>query len=264
MNSFAPLSRRVTAFVVAQPFTKMKSLSPTLWSHTSSALPSMPGSNASSPSMVAMVSCKVAPVHFAMRRMSRLSTRRTARMPASMRYFIAKSSMPFVVNTAVAPASTIFLILSLVMSISFCLTFSNSAGSSMTMFTPIDIRCFLRSKSSKAIFAGFTEVGISCEARIICSAYPFGIRTDSDELCPCDFRMFTWPTGYFALPSGPTILTALMASTISLEKRADSAPANLDAMDVFATCVSTSCSKSDTFKLKFSWMYLMDSRMANR
>mmetsp|Transcript_55892 Transcript_55892/g.130865 ORF Transcript_55892/g.130865 Transcript_55892/m.130865 type:complete len:265 (+) Transcript_55892:562-1356(+) len=264
MYSLAPLSKSVTAFDVEQPLTKMKSLSPTLWSHTSSALPSMLGSNASSPSMVAMVSCRVAPVHFAMRRMSRLSTRRTARMPASMRYFIAKSSIPLVVNTAVAPASTIFLILSLVISISFCLTFSNSAGSSMTMFTPIDMRCFLRSKSSNAILAGFTEVGISCEARIICSAYPFGMSTDSDELCPCDLRMFTWPTGYFALPSGPTIFTALIASTISLEKSTDSAPANLEAMVVFATCVSTSCSRSDTFRLKFSWMYLIDSRIARR
>mmetsp|Transcript_3124 Transcript_3124/g.7038 ORF Transcript_3124/g.7038 Transcript_3124/m.7038 type:complete len:235 (-) Transcript_3124:423-1127(-) len=224
----------------------------------------MAGSKASSPSMVAIVSCKVPPVHLAIRRMSFLSTLRTARQPASVRYFIAKSSMPFVVKTTFAPASVIFLILSLVMSISFCRTFSSSAGSSMTMFTPIDIRCFLRSKSKSAILAGVTDVGISWDARISCIAYPFGIKMDSDELCPCDFRMFTCPTGYFALPSGPTILTALMASTMSFEKRSDSAPANFEAIEVLATCSSTSCSRSDTFRLIFSWMNLMDSRMAKR
>mmetsp|Transcript_29993 Transcript_29993/g.40598 ORF Transcript_29993/g.40598 Transcript_29993/m.40598 type:complete len:239 (+) Transcript_29993:338-1054(+) len=161
MYSFAPRRRIVAAFEALQPLMKMKSLSPTRCSTTSSAWPRQLASKPSSPSMLAMVKRTCPPVHFAMRLMSCLLTRRTAMMPASMRYFCAKSSMPLVVNSTLVPASTIVLIFSFVMSISFWRTRSSSSGSSMTMFTLIDMRCFFRSKSISAIFAGVTCVGIS-------------------------------------------------------------------------------------------------------
>mmetsp|Transcript_11967 Transcript_11967/g.27347 ORF Transcript_11967/g.27347 Transcript_11967/m.27347 type:complete len:236 (-) Transcript_11967:536-1243(-) len=234
MNSFAPRRITVAALLAEQPLMKMKSLSPSRSSQTSSAEPRCAGSKASSPSMVAMVRITCPPVHLAMRRMSFLSTRRTAMMPASIRYFMAKSSMPLVVNRALVPAPTIFWIFSLVMSISRWRTFSSSAGSSMTMFTPMDILCFLRSKSSSAILACLTDVTISCEARMVCKAYPFGRRVDSVLDCPCDLRTLIWFTGCLLLPSTPVTRTALTASTTSFPKRSLSAPTNFEESDVFA------------------------------
>lgn len=102
--SLAPLKIIVQAVDFLQPLKKIKSLSPTASSTTSSHSPKYEASKTYSPSGVAMVLMTVAPVSLAILFMSALLTLLKPMHPASVMYFEAKSSIPMLVMITLAPA----------------------------------------------------------------------------------------------------------------------------------------------------------------
>merc|ERR1712012_1443057 len=93
---------------------------------TVSASPRRVASKLSSPSMLARLVTKVAPVALAILLRSCLLHLLTAMAPASTKYFKHRSSMPPVVRITLAPVVKILLILSLVMSLSLSVIFSRT------------------------------------------------------------------------------------------------------------------------------------------
>ena len=156
---------------------------------------------ASSLSALAMVKTGFALTLRAILRRSALGTRRTARTPASTKYFRAMSSMPSEVRMTLAPLSRIFSTRALVMSFSLqkrmspsrschvcvshevylSLIFSSSSASVTRICTPIwALYCF-RGNSRMAIFAFSTLMGIPVrwiEIRVMAMS---GMRDDGDD-----------------------------------------------------------------------------------
>mmetsp|Transcript_40114 Transcript_40114/g.120970 ORF Transcript_40114/g.120970 Transcript_40114/m.120970 type:complete len:304 (+) Transcript_40114:344-1255(+) len=190
MYSLAPRSTTVEAPPPWHPYAYNISPSPMRSSRTASHVPRQSVSNVSFPSMSAIVTTTFPPVALARRLRSSLLHRRAHIMPASTKYFMQRSSTPLVVRTTRAPASMIFRILSLVMSISLFLMFSISAGSFTMTCTPMAMRWRCRFMSSMAIFTGpasgddSTAVGMPCAARMALIAKPPARREDSNEDLP--------------------------------------------------------------------------------
>mmetsp|Transcript_36208 Transcript_36208/g.86271 ORF Transcript_36208/g.86271 Transcript_36208/m.86271 type:complete len:253 (-) Transcript_36208:69-827(-) len=241
-------------------------------SRTESQAPRHSPSNVSLPSMSASVVTTLPPVAFARRFRSSRLHRLAQMMPASTKYFMHRSSTPFVVRTTRAPASMIFRIRSFVMSISLLLMFSISAGSFTMTCTPIPIRWRWRFMSSMAILTGesgapSTKVGMPCAALMALMAKPPSIRCDSVDDFPCAFSMCMADSGYLllcffadAMAVGPSdmasyparsacvafILTLLTASTAILAKNSDSFPMIFELMDVLAALIRCSSPRSAT------------------
>ena len=155
------------------PLKNTKLLSPTESSYTSSHSPKLAELNSSSPSEVAKVVTIVAPVALAIFLKSCLSTLLNPNTFPSSKYFYAISSIALVVNITFAPAFIIFSHLSFKISHSLNLIFSRFFGSVTKTYIPICNLNLFKLKSRQAIFAFSTFVLISCDARIVYSAYPF-------------------------------------------------------------------------------------------
>ena len=135
------------------PLKKMKSLSPTASSYTSSHSPKNELSNTSYPSGVAKVVTIVAPVSLAILCRSPLSTLLIPSAPASTRYLAATSSSPIFVKNTLAPAFKILSILSFRMSSYRSLMSCRLLGLFSSTCTPICILNLLKLKSRQAILA---------------------------------------------------------------------------------------------------------------
>mmetsp|Transcript_11266 Transcript_11266/g.39151 ORF Transcript_11266/g.39151 Transcript_11266/m.39151 type:complete len:400 (+) Transcript_11266:554-1753(+) len=253
----------VAALVEVHPLIMIMSSSHTRSSHTSRASPTHAGSKDSLPSSSLSVETICAPVHFAMRRMSSLATRRHAMAPASTKYLSAMSSMPLEHSTTLTPVARIFWIRSFVMSLSRSRMRSSSLGSVTSTCTPSCILVLRRSKSTSAIFAPSTRFGMPCAARPTLMAYP-STREDSRALRPCALRMLMALTGYRTLPMSSKVCTLFMESTTSLAKKSASPPMILLLMDVRAAFISVSAPRESVDSASLSSMYLHDSFMARR
>mmetsp|Transcript_19377 Transcript_19377/g.73261 ORF Transcript_19377/g.73261 Transcript_19377/m.73261 type:complete len:259 (+) Transcript_19377:1371-2147(+) len=194
MYSLAPRRTSVQAAVVGVPRMYSSSPSPTRSSLTDSAWPRYSASNASFPSRSARVLTICPPVARATRRMSSIFTRRHAIAPASTKYFRHRSSMPLEQRMTLAPASRTFWMRSLVMSISRLRMPSTSCTSVTTTETPICSLWRCRLKSSSAMRAFSTKVGIPCAARELLSAKPL-TSSESSALFPWHFKTWIALTG---------------------------------------------------------------------
>mmetsp|Transcript_15421 Transcript_15421/g.30715 ORF Transcript_15421/g.30715 Transcript_15421/m.30715 type:complete len:257 (+) Transcript_15421:343-1113(+) len=198
--------------------------------------------------MSAMVVTTFPPVALASLLRSSLPHRRAATHPASTKYLRQRSSIPLVVSITLAPAPMIFIIRSLVISISRCRMLSISARSVTVTSTPMAMRCRWKFISSMAILAPETQVGMPWEARETFSAKP-STMCDSVEDFPCAFRTWMADRGYRNRPSAAwsTILTDFTASTAMREKNSDSGPIILLDIDVLAEFIRFSSPNRSTF-----------------
>mmetsp|Transcript_10736 Transcript_10736/g.28160 ORF Transcript_10736/g.28160 Transcript_10736/m.28160 type:complete len:252 (-) Transcript_10736:532-1287(-) len=238
------------------------SLSPTRTSSTRGAEPRALASKDSFPSRSAKVVISSPPVVLAILFKSSFLHLLTPIAPASTKAFIAISSMPFVVRTTFAPASSTSLIRCIVISSSFFLIASSFFGSSITMLTPMLVLYFLKSQSRRAIRAFSTCLGICWEARVQLTAYPL-MNSESRGDLPWLFKMLIALIGYLALPvNSLTVFTLRTASTAISAKKLSERPIILELREVFATLRRHSRPKFSTGVERFSSTYLQAWRIA--